>query len=107
MTGFAFHAYCAAAVGAPETPPTRAACDQVEDRTLSNADQQSSTSGDALLLTEWGATDDPDELTSVMAAADKHMDSWQEWTYVGGDPSAPRPAEGISSTCTSRRPVAT
>jgi endoglycosylceramidase len=94
-TGFAFHAYCAAAVGAPETPPTRAACDQVEDRTLTNADQQSSTSGDALLLTEWGATDDADELTSVMAAADKHMDSWQEWTYVGGDPSAPRPAEGI------------
>jgi endoglycosylceramidase len=94
-TGFAFHAYCAAAVGAPETPPTRAACDQVEDRTLSNADKQSTTSGDALLLTEWGATDDPDELTSVLAAADKHMDSWQEWTYVGGDPSAPRPAEGI------------
>jgi endoglycosylceramidase len=94
-TGFAFHAYCAAAVGAPETPPTRAVCDQVEDRTLSNADQQSSTSGDALLLTEWGATDDPDELQSVAAAADTHMDSWQEWTYVGGDPSAPRPTEGI------------
>jgi endoglycosylceramidase len=95
LSGFAFHAYCAAAVGAPETPPTRAACDQVENRTLSNADQQSTTSGDALLLTEWGATDDAAELTSVMAAADNHMDSWQEWTYVGGDPSAPRPAEGI------------
>jgi endoglycosylceramidase len=95
LTGFAFHAYCAAAVGAPETPPTRAACDQVENRTMSNADQQSTTSGDALLLTEWGATDDPDELTSVMAAADKHMDSWQEWTYVGGDPSGARPSEGI------------
>ena len=94
-TGFAFHAYCAAAVGAPETPPTRATCDQVEGRTLSNADKQSSTSGDGLLLTEWGASDDPEELSSVAAAADKHMDSWQEWTYVGGDPSAPRPAEGI------------
>jgi endoglycosylceramidase len=95
LTGFAFHAYCAAAVGAPETPPTRAACDQVEDRTLSNADQQSSTSGDALLLTEWGATDDPQELSSVAADADRHMDSWQEWTYVGGDPSAAKPTEGI------------
>src|SRR5436190_7018647 len=94
-TGFAFHAYCLAAVGAPETPPTRAVCDQVEDRTLSNADQQSTTSGDALLLTEWGATDDAQELDSVAAAADKHMLSWQEWTYVGGDPSAPRPVESI------------
>jgi endoglycosylceramidase len=94
-SAFAFHAYCAAAVGAPETPPTRAACDQVEDRTLSNADQQAKTSGDALLLTEWGATDDEQELQSVAAAADKHMDSWQEWTYVGGDPSAPRPTESI------------
>src|SRR5436190_101220 len=43
----------------------------------------------------WGATDDAQELDSVAAAADKHMLSWQEWTYVGGDPSAPRPVESI------------
>ena len=94
-SGFAFHAYCASTMGVPSNPPTRAACDRLEQRVLDNAETQSARTGDALLLTEFGATDDLDELRSMTDRADAQMLSWQEWTYFGGDPSAERPTEGI------------
>jgi endoglycosylceramidase len=47
------------------------------------------------MLTEFGATDDLPTIAADIDAADRHMDSWQYWTYSGGDPCCPRPVEGI------------
>ena len=94
-SGFGFHDYCLPTMGVPSDPPTRQVCDQLEQRVFDNAEAQSRRSGDALLLTEFGATDDLGELDSMTDRADAQMMSWQEWTYFGGDPSAERPTEGI------------
>lgn len=94
-SGFAFHDYCLATMGVPSSTASRTPCDQLEQRVFDNAEAQSRRSGDALLLTEFGATDDLGELRTMTDRADAQMMSWQEWTYFGGDPSAQRPTEGI------------
>jgi len=70
-------------------------CPVGEDRPFDGADHVSQSNGDALLLSEFGATDDLPTILADIDAADRHMDSWQYWTYSGGDPCCPRPAEGI------------
>jgi hypothetical protein len=52
---------------------------------FSNAEKRSAATGDALLLTEFGATDDPGSLLGVLSLADRNMMSWQEWHYCGCD----------------------
>ncbi|HVA60444.1 MAG TPA: cellulase family glycosylhydrolase [Mycobacteriales bacterium] len=95
-SGFGFHAYCLAAVGAPETPPTRSLCNQVESSTVGNALSQAGTSGDALLLTEFGATTDVAELDEVVGLADAHSVPWLEWAYCAcGDPTGAGSAEAL------------
>jgi hypothetical protein len=50
-----------------------------------NADKRSQSTGDGLLLTEFGATDDRGSLLGPLELADQHMMSWQEWHYCGCD----------------------
>lgn len=78
---FGFHAYCLATVGVPESLPARTICDYVEQTTFANAETQGRASGDALLLSEFGATSDQVELNKVIRAADDHAISWMEWQY--------------------------
>jgi endoglycosylceramidase len=48
---------------------------------MSDADKRAQTSGDALMLSEFGATDDLATIRSNIRLADRHMVSWQYWHY--------------------------
>jgi endoglycosylceramidase len=91
-----FHLYCLFAQ--PGTTPSanaRTACPGGERATLEQAAKLARRTGDASLLTEFGATDDLARLRSVVDLADQAMVGWQEWTYYGDDPCCKRPAEGL------------
>jgi endoglycosylceramidase len=78
--GMSFHDYCLAD---PETDPTECAAD--EQLPVANALERSSATGDALVETEFGATDDLADLARVEGIADAHGISWIEWSYCGCD----------------------
>lgn len=95
-SGESFHVYCAATVGIPESPPVRAICDGLEGATVKNALHQSARTGDALLLTEFGATTDTGELSSVVALADRDRLPWTEWAFCAcHDPTGSGEAEAL------------
>jgi endoglycosylceramidase len=77
--GFSFHFYCTPGLAAP--PYNLASCDQQNDHVLSNADKRAQTTGDALMLSEFGATDDLDTIRGNVRQADQHMVSWEYWHY--------------------------
>jgi endoglycosylceramidase len=70
--GFAFNMYCLA--GGPT-------CGAGYGLTLDNADEQSAETDDALLMTEYGATNDLGVLREIVELADERMLSWQQWHY--------------------------
>jgi len=91
-----FHAYClGSTIGLPPNLLGPLSCPLGEDRSFNDAEAQAQRNGDAILLSEFGATDDLPTIAADIDAADRHMDSWQYWTYAGGDPCCPRPVEGI------------
>jgi endoglycosylceramidase len=95
-TGFSFHTYCAAALGAPETAPSRAACDYAEHGAMDHAVQHATQSDEALLLSEFGATTDTAELRSVESYADANNIPWLEWAYCAcDDPTGAGTAEAV------------
>ena len=59
-----------------------------------NAAAQSGKTGDALIMSEFGATDDTQALRRVAREADRIMTSWHNWTYYNaqsrGRPLIPR-----------------
>jgi endoglycosylceramidase len=71
-SGFAFHDYCLANEegGCP-----------THEVTIGNADNYAASSGDALLMDEWGATNGASDLQTMVSLADQHMVSWMEWEY--------------------------
>jgi endoglycosylceramidase len=77
--GFSFHVYCTAGLAVP--PYTGAGCDALNDHVLSDADKRAQSTGDALLLSEFGATDDLDTIRQNVKQADQHMVSWEYWHY--------------------------
>jgi len=84
--GFAFNMYCLgevfpSGVGAIGD----GVCDTGYDLTLSNAEAQSEETGDALLLTEYAATDDLETIERVAELADEAMIGWQQWHYCDCD----------------------
>jgi endoglycosylceramidase len=76
-TGFAFNMYCLSEVVGGST----AACEAGYGLTLDNAEAQSEETGDALLMTEWAATNDLDKIRTVAGLADERMIGWQQWHY--------------------------
>jgi endoglycosylceramidase len=93
--GFSFHDYCPFASVAAQL---NIACSPFNSAAMSNAEQHSSKTGDALLLTEFGATSDPGVLGSVVSAAESSKIGWTVWAYCGcGDPttSGSPASEGI------------
>lgn len=88
--GFSFHVYC---LTAAEIPPLVAAagepdCQAFDSVVFDNADKQARETGQALLLSEFGATNDVVTLKRVIDLADEHMTSWQYWHYCEcGDPT--------------------
>src|SRR5205807_8224498 len=76
-----FHDYC---LTSDSGGPTLS-CDQFDDLVFQHADAHAASSGDALLMTEFGATGDPTVLTAMTDRADRFMVGWQEWHYCGCD----------------------
>ncbi|MDQ2676353.1 MAG: cellulase family glycosylhydrolase [Actinomycetota bacterium] len=82
--GFAFNVYCLAdalpsALGAgPE-------CDAGYNLAFGNAEAQTEATGDALLMTEYAATQDTETIARVAELADQAMIGWQQWHYCDCD----------------------
>lgn len=88
--GFSFHDYCLTGLIAG-TPPT---CEEGEALPFDNADAYSRRTGDAPILSEFGATQDLVTLERITRYADEHMVSWQEWHYCGcDDPTTSGPGD--------------
>jgi endoglycosylceramidase len=93
---FSFHNYpiaenLGARAGLPATPLAR--LDWWEaDLVFRNAERHAGRTGDALLLSEFGSTDDLAALRRMAELADQHMVSWLEWAYCGcHDPTGANP----------------
>jgi endoglycosylceramidase len=96
--GLSFHAYCvAASPGLPRLPAgvQDRVCARQEQRVFELAERHSRRTGAALLLSEFGATDDLRKLEQTVELADRNMCSWQYWAYFGRDPCCARPEEGL------------
>ncbi len=96
--GFSFHAYCiAASPGMPglRGPLQDAACGKQERRVFALADRHAGRNDEALLLSEFGASDDVRLVKRVADIADERMISWQYWAYWNRDPCCERPHEGL------------
>jgi endoglycosylceramidase len=92
--GMSFHDYCLSAGTDP------GACSRSEQLVIANALARSASTGGALLLSEFGATDNLTDLRRVMTDADSHQISWIEWSYCGcEDPTGtiPPSIEGLVS----------
>jgi endoglycosylceramidase len=89
--GFAFHDYCLAASG--DSYP-RDTCTVADNRVFANALKHSAASGDALALTEFGATNNTQLLEDMVDRADANMVPWFYWAYCGcSDPTTSGPGD--------------
>jgi endoglycosylceramidase len=83
-----FHDYCQG------TGTSARLCAKSEQRTFRWADERARTSGDALLLTEFGAVNDLVDLAQVADFANAHRVGWIEWAYCGcSDPTGSVPPD--------------
>lgn len=88
--GLSFHDYCLTGLvqGGPQS------CDLADELVFDNAEAHSDRTGDSLILSEFGATQDVATLERVAKLADEHMVSWQEWHYCGcDDPTTSGPGD--------------
>jgi endoglycosylceramidase len=76
-SGLSFHDYCLTA-SAPD-------CPTMEALPFDNADAEAAATDRALMLTEFGATDDLADIGRIVGLADDHMVSWQYWHYCACD----------------------
>jgi endoglycosylceramidase len=94
-TGFSFHDYCP--FDAISTV-LDFACPSYNSSVFNNADDVSSNTDDALLMTEFGATDDASILSEVVADAASAKVGWLEWAFCDcGDPTTSSSSEGLVS----------
>jgi len=85
-TGLSFHVYCLAGGATAPADPTEAAprearCDTLERLPFTSAEDQARRTDSTLLLSEFGATDDLDQIQRVVRNAEESMMSWQYWHY--------------------------
>ncbi len=83
--GFSFHNYClGAAPGLPHVPDPANLCRDVgETLVFQNAEAHSAETGAALLMTEFGDTEDGVIESRVADLADRFMVGWTDWAYMG------------------------
>ncbi len=77
--GFTFHIYCTPGLGV--APYNLQGCAAQDDHVFQNADKHAQATGDALMLSEFGATDDLSTISQDVRQADQHMVSWEYWHY--------------------------
>ena len=88
--GFSFHDYCLAA----ERPGSDQGCAKSDDLVFQHAVDRVASTREALLLTEFGATDAKSVLGPMLERADRNMVSWTEWHYCGcDDPTTSGPGD--------------
>src|SRR5207244_2210225 len=91
QVGFAFHDYCLAASG--DTYP-RDACTTADDMVFANAVSHVAQTHDALMLTEFGATNNTQLLEDMVDRSDTNMVPWLYWAYCGcSDPTTSGPGD--------------
>ncbi len=101
--GFAFNMYCLG--DAIPGGGGGASCDTGYDLTLANAEAQTEETGDALLMTEYAATQDIETITRVTELADQAMIGWQQWHYCDcDDPDHDRHRSPVARLQTRRKP---
>ncbi len=91
--GMSFHDYC---LGNAVLDPT--GCAKSEELTLTNALAHAKATDVALMMTEFGASDDYAELRNLVSMSDADRLPWIEWSYCGcADPtgSIPPAIEGL------------
>ncbi|MGZ4270338.1 MAG: cellulase family glycosylhydrolase [Solirubrobacteraceae bacterium] len=96
--GFAFNAYCGQAepgIDAVIPYAKGKPCSFTARLSFTNAEAVSRRTGQALLMTEFGATDTIKDFRDYVDGADKALISWTSWSYWNTDVAGPRPAEGI------------
>jgi endoglycosylceramidase len=83
-SGFSFHDYCL-----DNSAPS---CPASESLVFDNADDVAARTDRALMLTEFGATNEPSRIEHIVDLADDHMVSWMWWAYCGcADPTTSGP----------------
>ena len=86
-TGLSFHTYCSPGFGGQPCPAQ-------EEHAIQNANARADANGDTLLLSEFGATEDANDIAHVTSLADRYMTSWQWWHYCGcDDPTTQGPGD--------------
>jgi endoglycosylceramidase len=96
--GFAFNAYCGQrdpAIGALLPYLAAKPCSFSANLSFTHALDESRRNGDALFMTELGATDDLSGFADYLNGANALSLSWTYWAYWNTDPSASRPMEGL------------
>jgi endoglycosylceramidase len=96
--GFAFNAYCGQAdplIGFLIPYLAGKPCSFSANLSFTHALDESRRNGDALFMTELGATDSLANFADYMNGANALGISWTYWSYWNTDPSAPRPMEGL------------
>ncbi len=99
-TGLSFHVYCLGGGATAPANPSEAAerearCDPLERLPFTSAEDQAKRTDSTLLLSEFGATDDLDQIRRVVRNAEETMMSWQYWHYC---PCADPTTTGSGST---------
>ncbi|MFL5893596.1 MAG: cellulase family glycosylhydrolase [Thermoleophilaceae bacterium] len=92
--GMSWHNYCLFGDVSGSGGGGGQACQTEEGLVFQNAQKRWNATGDASLLTEFGATDDLDTLRRIADGADTVMAGWQYWAYCGcSDPTTQGPGE--------------
>jgi endoglycosylceramidase len=78
---FSFHDYCLS----QSSGGSYSGCAPFDDTVFANAVKHVASTGDGLLETEWGSTDDGTTLQANVTRADQNMVGWLEWAYTGHD----------------------
>jgi endoglycosylceramidase len=99
--GLSFHDYC---LYEPQTQ-ANTGCDPFDDLVFANAEKHVAATGDALMLTEFGATDDASNNEAMVDRADRTMVSWMWWHYCGcNDPTTTGPGSAQALVVDPSRP---
>ncbi|MGO4256916.1 cellulase family glycosylhydrolase [Marmoricola sp. RAF53] len=85
QVGFGFHDYCALALVPLPLPLPTAPCDLLTGLNLANAAAHYRSTGEPLLMNEFGAGDTDAVVASLLDQADTKMVSWMHWAYWGQD----------------------
>jgi endoglycosylceramidase len=88
--GMSFHVYCLEEGTSPDTDPVEneaeaGSCALREELPFTNAVDHSAKTGNALLNTEFGASDDLGEIGRIIDNAERFLIGWQYWHYCNCD----------------------